>query len=74
MGWWLLQISIALAIGFANIYWQWTPNGYAIGVLILFVTMTVTYGLSWCIDLWRRKRRRALPVHKRRDDGSRSGV
>jgi hypothetical protein len=66
--WGVVQVTAAGAVLFANIYYGWIDNGYAIGVVALLVSLAVTviplelWGLA--NRLWRRIRggpqRRAL--------------
>lgn len=62
MSWRILQIGTGMAVAFANVYFEWMDNGYAVGVLSVFTAMVVTYLVSWAIDLWRWWRYRRLLV------------
>ena len=42
MWWKLLQISVFLAVSFTGIYYEWTPNGTALGLVALMSTMVAT--------------------------------
>lgn len=46
MLWKLLQMVVFVAVLFANIYWQWTPNGFVAGTLAFIVSFGVTVLLA----------------------------
>jgi hypothetical protein len=40
--WKLVQFSVFAAVLFSNIHYQWTPSGYAAGVVALLATLLVS--------------------------------
>jgi DMSO/TMAO reductase YedYZ heme-binding membrane subunit len=40
--WKTLQLSTVLAVLFSNVHYQWTPNGYAAGIVALLAALFVT--------------------------------
>jgi DMSO/TMAO reductase YedYZ heme-binding membrane subunit len=40
--WKTLQLSTVLAVLFSNVHYQWTPNGYAAGIVALLASLFVT--------------------------------
>ena len=55
--WYLLQLTVCLAVVFSNIHWQWTPNGYVAGFLGVAAAWLVTIILNG--DLFRQIRQDA---------------
>lgn len=58
---WLLrgyQLLIAFAVLSANIYWDWTPNGYLAGAWAFMAAYAATFGPLWVIDRWKDRRTR----------------
>jgi uncharacterized membrane protein YccC len=54
-GWWIFfQVCIFVAVLFSNIYFKWTDNGFAAGLLGMAVAFVVTF----VIFLFRSPRRR----------------
>lgn len=51
--WRLFQILIFTGVLFANVYWQWTPNGYVASLLGILASYFATVALSKFIDLTR---------------------
>lgn len=76
MSWRIFQALIVGAVLSANVYWQWTPNGYLAAIWAGMAALALTWLLSKAIDLWRgwRQRRATLIGHKRGDDRSRSRI
>jgi len=56
MGWKLFQLSIMAAVMCGNIYYDWTPNPYAVGVLGAFAALLATLFLTFLGSLFRRRR------------------
>lgn len=54
MLWKLLQLLIFFAVYFTGIYYQWTPNGYVMGLLSVGAAFFTTLLLSGALDLWHR--------------------
>lgn len=52
--WKPFQLSIFMAVYFAGIYYEWTPNGYVLGVLSFLAALLATVALSGAIDLLSR--------------------
>lgn len=44
--WKLLQLAVFIGVLFANIYWQWTPNGYLASLLGIGAAYLATVLLS----------------------------
>lgn len=42
VAWKIVQFSVFSAVLFSNVHYQWTPNGYAAGVVALLVTLLVS--------------------------------
>lgn len=63
MGWRILQAAVALAVLFANIYWQWTPNGVLAGLWAGMAAIAVTWTVGKAVDI-RRFGWAALPNKK----------
>lgn len=49
--WKLLQLVVFLSVYSTGIYYEWTPNGYVLGLLSVGAAFAVTLLLSWCLDL-----------------------
>jgi hypothetical protein len=56
----LLQMLIMIAVVWANIYFGWTPSGYAAGFLGLAAVYILTVLPLTLVDWFRRKFRRPL--------------
>ena len=54
------QILIAFGVLSANIYWEWTPNGYLAGAWAFMAAYAATVGPLWIID--RVKQRNAARI------------
>jgi hypothetical protein len=48
--WRLLQLVVFLSVYFTGIYYEWTPNGYVLGLLSIGAALAVTLLLSWAFD------------------------
>jgi hypothetical protein len=48
--WKLLQLVVFVAVYFTGIYYEWTPNGYVLGVLTFLAALFATLLLSWAFD------------------------
>jgi hypothetical protein len=48
--WKLLQLVVFLSVYFTGIYYEWTPNGYVLGILSIGAALAVTLLLSWAFD------------------------
>ena len=66
MLWKLLQFTVFAAVLFANVHWQWTPNGFVAGTLAAFCAFAVTALLSEFFRLmsWSRLKLRTLRGHQ----------
>ena len=53
MWWKLFQIFVFLAVSFTGIYYEWTPNGTALGLVALMSTMVATAIIGDAIRLIR---------------------
>jgi hypothetical protein len=40
--WKTLQLGTVLAVLFSNVHYQWTPNGYAAGIVAMLAALFVT--------------------------------
>jgi hypothetical protein len=60
--WKLFQLVVFLAVSFAGIYWQWTPNGLALGIVALIATMIATAILGDLFRLVRWAVKKLRPV------------
>jgi hypothetical protein len=65
--WKLLQLVVFLSVYFTGIYYEWTPNGYVLGVLAFLAALLATVLLSWTLD-----KGRAIAI-KQRDKRSATG-
>jgi hypothetical protein len=54
MAWKLLQAAVVLAVIFANIHWQFTPNGYLAALMGVGAALAVT-GIITTLSDWRRR-------------------
>jgi hypothetical protein len=45
MWWYLLQSSVMIAVGWTGIYYQWTPNGYLLGLISIGAAWLVTVAI-----------------------------
>ena len=45
--WKLFQIAVGLSVAFTGIYYEWTPNGYVLGLLSVGAAFFATLILSW---------------------------
>jgi len=63
--WKLLQLVVFVSVYFTGIYYEWTPNGYVLGVLAFLAALLATVLLSWTLDKWR-----AFAVQQRNKSGS----
>ena len=50
----LLQSAIIFAVVASNIHWQWTPNGYLVGLAGVGAAFAVTAAVNWVVDWFRR--------------------
>jgi hypothetical protein len=55
MMWKLFQLSIMAAVMCGNIYYEWTPNGYLVGVMGLGAAFIATWFLIWLRSLFSRR-------------------
>ena len=46
----ILQMLVAFAVLSANVYYEWTPNGYLAGLLAVAAAWAVTVIPFWIID------------------------
>lgn len=63
--WKLFQLAVFVGVLFANVYWEWTPNGYLASLLAFAAAYMATALLGRFFGLLRlvlqpRGRRRAL--------------
>lgn len=63
MGWRVLQALVVLAVIFANIYWEITPNGFVAALAGVGLAMAVTSILSKIMD-WKRQRRPSSAAYR----------
>jgi hypothetical protein len=49
--WYVLQFLIVFGVGYANIYWELTPNGYAAWIFGMFLAWITTEFLTWLFGL-----------------------
>jgi hypothetical protein len=68
--WKLFQAVIFLSVYFTGIHYEWTPNGYVLGVLSFLAALLATVAVAGAIDLLSRplKSGRVLFVKKRHDN------
>lgn len=52
MLWKLLQLTVFLSVYFTGIYYEWTPNGYVLGLLSVGAAFFATLLLTGALDLW----------------------
>lgn len=62
MGWRVLQALIVLAVIFANIYWEITPNGFVAALAGVGLAMGVTSLLSKIME--RRRNRPSSAAYR----------
>ena len=62
--WKLFQLMVFFAVYFTGIYYQWTPNGYVLGLLSVGAAFFSTLLLTGAFDLWKR-----ATLVKKRDQG-----
>ncbi len=48
--WKLLQLIVFLSVYFTGIYYEWTPNGYVLGLLAIGAAFFTTLLLTWAFD------------------------
>lgn len=48
--WKLFQLVVFVSVYFTGIYYEWTPNGYVLGVLAFLAALLATVLLSWTLD------------------------
>lgn len=48
--WKLFQLIVFVSVYFTGIYYEWTPNGYVLGVLAFLAALLATVLLSWALD------------------------
>jgi hypothetical protein len=48
--WKLFQLVVFVSVYFTGIYYEWTPNGYVLGVLAFLAALLTTVLLSWALD------------------------
>lgn len=65
--WKLLQLVVFLSVYFTGIYYEWTPNGYVLGVLSFLAALFATLLLTWAFDTSR------VLLIKQRDNGRAPG-
>lgn len=53
MGWRLLQALVAGLVLSANVYWQWTPNGYLAAAWAGMAAVAVSWLIGKLLD-WRK--------------------
>jgi hypothetical protein len=61
--WKCVQFSVVAAVLFSDVHYQWTPNGYAAGVVALLAAVLVSAIPVMVEDLaalWRRLRGRVV--------------
>ena len=56
--WYVLQLTVFVAVVFSNIHWQWTPNKLLAALIGAGLAFAVTWLLSGLIALLRRCFRR----------------
>ena len=66
--WKLLQLLVFLSVYFTGIYYEWTPNGYVLGLLSVGAALSATLLLTGALDLWQ-----TLCVKKRNQGGTARG-
>jgi hypothetical protein len=68
MGWRLLQIVVFLGVAFTGIYYEWTPNGLALGIIAWLAAFAATVFLGDLLRLLRWLKSRAFRTHQRKND------
>jgi len=63
--WKLFQFVVFVSVYFTGIYYEWTPNGYVLGVLAFLAALLATVLLSWALD-----KSRAVIVQQRNKRGA----
>lgn len=48
--WYVFQLLIFIAVMFANIHWQWTPNGYLASLIGIGTAFATTWLLLKLLD------------------------
>lgn len=73
--WKLFQALVFVAFLFANVYWEWTPNGYLASLIAISLAFAVTWVITQGRDLLRgrQSRRRGSP-HDRSDYRRNRGI
>lgn len=78
MAWKFFQISVALAVAFANIYWGVTDNWYLVALGSIVAVIMVMIFVNAFVGLWGALtwafKLLAARFHKRVDDGKRPRV
>lgn len=69
MRWMLFQSLIVFAVCSMGIYYEWTPNGYALSFVAGCTAAAATWLLGKCIDLWRYGRSLRVRQQSRYDGG-----
>ena len=66
MWWKLLQLTVFLSVSFTGIYYEWTPNGAALGIVAATCAFAVTVLLGDFFRLvrWTRKRFASAAVNQ----------
>lgn len=70
--WWKpFQIFVFLAVSFTGVYYEWTPNGTALGLVALMSTMVATAIVGDAIRLvrWTAQKLRPVRSQQRADHG-----
>ena len=65
--WKLFQMVVFLSVSFTGIYYEWTPNGYVLGLLSIGAAFFATLILSQLLS-WTFKARDALLRQQRAND------
>ena len=70
MMWKLFQIVVFLSVSFTGIYYEWTPNGFVLGLVALMATAVATAALGEFFRLvrWSFKRVARASVDQNPDD------
>lgn len=56
--WFVLQISIFVAVGFHAIYFEWNQNGYAVGAVAVVTAYAATWLVGWLRLKFTRQKQR----------------
>lgn len=72
MLWRFLQVTVATAVLFANVYWGWTDNGYLAAVWAALAAIAVSWTIGKLIDLRRYGWSVVLSGKQGNDSGARS--